>query len=352
MRCVDVELRKEGIRANAIVVKIVDTPRNRAENPDADHSRWTTGEELAEVVRVALHRRVGAPLGRADPGVWPRLSRAQPHPRRADRGGVAGGGGAPLRGSDLGRVDVCAPAAIAIVDGRIAAVGSPEDVARSHGGLERVDCHGAVAIPGLVDCHTHPAFGGDRAGSSTCAPRAPTTSASTRRAAGFDRRSTRPAASALPGWPRRDSQPRRLDGRQRDDDSRGQVGVRPGSRDRAREPRAVAGPHPVATIPTYLGAHSVPPEFGSADEYLDFAIAEVMWALGPVLILLLAATAWKIKLATLRTIVTRLLLPAILGGIIGLGVGASLPAPQWKMGEPWELTPAQVDDMVRREIIH
>ena len=50
MRCVDVEFRTAGIRANAIVVKIVDTPRNRAENPDADHSRWTTGEELAEVV--------------------------------------------------------------------------------------------------------------------------------------------------------------------------------------------------------------------------------------------------------------------------------------------------------------
>ncbi|MFT7760541.1 UNVERIFIED_CONTAM: imidazolonepropionase, partial [Salmonella enterica subsp. enterica serovar Enteritidis] len=40
--------------------------------------------------------------------------------------------------------------------------------------------------------------------------------------------------------------------------------------------RAVAGPHPIATVPTYLGAHSVPPEFGSADEYLDFAIAEVL----------------------------------------------------------------------------
>ena len=77
MQCVDVEVRKEGIRANAVVVKIVDTPRNRAENPDADHSRWTTGEELAEVVRVAVHRRVRAPLRRPDPGVWPRLSRAR-----------------------------------------------------------------------------------------------------------------------------------------------------------------------------------------------------------------------------------------------------------------------------------
>ena len=61
MQCVDVEVRKEGIRANAVVVKIVDTPRNRAENPDADHSRWTTGEELAEVVQW-LATDASAPL--------------------------------------------------------------------------------------------------------------------------------------------------------------------------------------------------------------------------------------------------------------------------------------------------
>jgi NAD(P)-dependent dehydrogenase (short-subunit alcohol dehydrogenase family) len=50
MRAVDAEVRTEGIRSNMVVVKIVDTPRNRAENPDADHSRWTTGGELAAVV--------------------------------------------------------------------------------------------------------------------------------------------------------------------------------------------------------------------------------------------------------------------------------------------------------------
>jgi NAD(P)-dependent dehydrogenase (short-subunit alcohol dehydrogenase family) len=50
MRCVDVEARKDGVRCNTVVVKIVDTPRNRAENPDADFARWTTGEELAQVV--------------------------------------------------------------------------------------------------------------------------------------------------------------------------------------------------------------------------------------------------------------------------------------------------------------
>jgi NAD(P)-dependent dehydrogenase (short-subunit alcohol dehydrogenase family) len=50
MRAVDAEVRTEGIRANTVVVKIVDTPRNRADNPDADPSRWTTGAEIAAVV--------------------------------------------------------------------------------------------------------------------------------------------------------------------------------------------------------------------------------------------------------------------------------------------------------------
>ena len=50
MQAIDAEVRKQGIRANAIVPNIVDTPRNRAENPDADFSRWTTGDELAAVI--------------------------------------------------------------------------------------------------------------------------------------------------------------------------------------------------------------------------------------------------------------------------------------------------------------
>jgi imidazolonepropionase len=60
-------------------------------------------------------------------------------------------------------VDVVAPAAIAVVDGRIAAVGPPADVHADHADLEPVDGLGRIAIPGLIDCHTHPAFGGDRA---------------------------------------------------------------------------------------------------------------------------------------------------------------------------------------------
>ena len=70
---------------------------------------------------------------------------------------------APLRGGDLGRVDLHQPAAVAVVAGRIAGVGHPADLTAEHADLPVIDGLGRIAVPGLVDCHTHPAFGGNRA---------------------------------------------------------------------------------------------------------------------------------------------------------------------------------------------
>jgi len=44
---------------------------------------------------------------------------------------------------------------VAVVDGRVAAVGAREDLARSHGALPEVDLGDAVLAPGLVDAHCH-----------------------------------------------------------------------------------------------------------------------------------------------------------------------------------------------------
>jgi NAD(P)-dependent dehydrogenase (short-subunit alcohol dehydrogenase family) len=50
MGAVDAEVRSKGLRVNTVLASIVDTPQNRRENPDADVSRWTTGDELARVI--------------------------------------------------------------------------------------------------------------------------------------------------------------------------------------------------------------------------------------------------------------------------------------------------------------
>lgn len=45
------EYRKDGVRANAILPSIIDTPANRAANPDGNHEAWVTPEEIAAVIR-------------------------------------------------------------------------------------------------------------------------------------------------------------------------------------------------------------------------------------------------------------------------------------------------------------
>ncbi len=51
VRSLDVEYREDGIRANAIVPNIIDTPANRESMPDADHSKWVQPAEIARVIR-------------------------------------------------------------------------------------------------------------------------------------------------------------------------------------------------------------------------------------------------------------------------------------------------------------
>ena len=45
------EYRRDGIRANAIMPSIIDTPANRAAQPDADYDTWVEPEEIARVIR-------------------------------------------------------------------------------------------------------------------------------------------------------------------------------------------------------------------------------------------------------------------------------------------------------------
>ena len=46
----DVEYRADGVRANAVLPSIIDTPGNRASMPDADRSAWVTPEQLAATI--------------------------------------------------------------------------------------------------------------------------------------------------------------------------------------------------------------------------------------------------------------------------------------------------------------
>ena len=44
------EVRRQGVNVNAVLPSLIDTPRNRADMPKADHSAWVSPQSLAKVI--------------------------------------------------------------------------------------------------------------------------------------------------------------------------------------------------------------------------------------------------------------------------------------------------------------
>jgi NAD(P)-dependent dehydrogenase (short-subunit alcohol dehydrogenase family) len=51
VRALAVDYRDDGIRANAVLPSVIDTPANRESMPNADHSKWVPPAEIARVIR-------------------------------------------------------------------------------------------------------------------------------------------------------------------------------------------------------------------------------------------------------------------------------------------------------------
>jgi NAD(P)-dependent dehydrogenase (short-subunit alcohol dehydrogenase family) len=67
VQAVDADYRQKGIRANAILPSVIDTPANRAAQPDADFSRWVQPAEIARVVRFLVSDDAAVVTGGAIP---------------------------------------------------------------------------------------------------------------------------------------------------------------------------------------------------------------------------------------------------------------------------------------------
>jgi NAD(P)-dependent dehydrogenase (short-subunit alcohol dehydrogenase family) len=50
VRALAVEYRDQGVRANAILPSVIDTPANRQSMPNADHDLWVKPGEIAGVI--------------------------------------------------------------------------------------------------------------------------------------------------------------------------------------------------------------------------------------------------------------------------------------------------------------
>ena len=62
-----VEYRDEGVRANAVLPSVIDTPGNRASQPDADTSKWVKPEQIAQTILFLSSDASSATSGAAIP---------------------------------------------------------------------------------------------------------------------------------------------------------------------------------------------------------------------------------------------------------------------------------------------
>lgn len=68
-----------------------------------------------------------------------------------------------IRGKGLGGLDTLTDVSILCRDGRIERIAPLQELLDIAPDAERFNACGKTVIPGLVDCHSHPVFGGDRA---------------------------------------------------------------------------------------------------------------------------------------------------------------------------------------------
>ena len=183
------------------------------------------------------------------------------------------GGAPPLRGAALRDVGVIEDAFVLCDGGRIEAIGRMRDLTPVSGQVVEIDGGGLSAVPGLVDCHTHAAFGGDRV--DEFALRASGAGYEEIHAAGGGILATVSATRAAGEEGLRDAVLRHrawmLQAGTTTFEAKSGYGL-----DRDTELASLRAIADAGGVPTWLGAHAVPPEYPDADAYLDFALRDVL----------------------------------------------------------------------------
>ncbi|MFC1959944.1 imidazolonepropionase [Chloroflexota bacterium] len=195
--------------------------------------------------------------------------------------------GGPQRGHAIGDLGIVENGALAITAGVVTAVGPAEVITAAYDSDQIIDAQDCLVTPGLVDPHTHFVWAGDRAVEFE------------RRIAGASYQEIMAEGGGI-AYTTRATRAASLDelvtiGLQRLD-----IALRHGTTtveiktgyglDTVTEIKmlkAIAlldAEHPVRVVPTFLGAHAIPPEFADdSDAYVDLILNEM----------LPAVVAWK-----------------------------------------------------------
>lgn len=189
-------------------------------------------------------------------------------------------GPGPKRGAELAEVSAIADGAVAIIGDRIAAVGTTDEIRGGYDADSEIDASGMVVCPGFVDPHTHTIFAGDRVAEFEQRLRGVPYMDILAAGGGILHtvRATREASVDQ----LTEAASARLDAMLRLGTTTAEIKTGYGL-DTATELKMLdvlarlAERHPVDLVPTFLGAHAVPPEYrGRADDYAGLVAGEML----------------------------------------------------------------------------
>lgn len=189
-------------------------------------------------------------------------------------------GGEPKRGEAMADVGIIPDGAIAIRQGEIVAVGPTAEVRRSIERAERViNARGRTVIPGLVDPHTHVVWAGERAHEFEMRVKGATYLEIFQAGGGILRtvRDTRAAdLDTLVGETRARLDRMLLHGTTTAEAKSG-YGLDEETELKMLDAiRILDESHPVDLVPTFLGAHAIPPEYrDNVDAYVDLSLIHI-----------------------------------------------------------------------------
>lgn len=191
-----------------------------------------------------------------------------------------GGNGKPLSGKQMQALKVIKDAAVAISKGRIAAVGKTSAIRQGFKSSETIDARGKTVVPGFVDPHTHLVFAGSREDEFEMRLKGLDYMQIHRRGGGILKtvRETRRANETELIQNCKKTLDTMLKHGTATVEAKSGYGLTVEDELKClRVIQKVNQIHPVDVVPTFLGAHAIPPEFeGRPDNYVKLIIEKMM----------------------------------------------------------------------------
>lgn len=190
--------------------------------------------------------------------------------------------GGPKRGKAMAEVGLIPEGAVAVEAGKIVAVGPSVDLLADFTARETIDAGGKVVCPGFVDPHTHVVYAGDRVNEFELRLRGATYMEIMQAGGGIVSTMQATRAATLEQLVAKSRS--RLDTMLALGTTTAEIKTGYGLDTKTElklleviDLLASSSASPLTLVPTFLGAHAVPPEYkGRTDDYVDLVVEEML----------------------------------------------------------------------------